>query len=52
MLVIRQYDTLLYIIKLLHLAGCFESTQAYYANIKRIQTTANYTLDHMLTSPI
>lgn len=34
---IEQYDKLVMTIKLLHLAGCFESTQAYYANIKRIQ---------------
>jgi hypothetical protein len=46
---IDQYDKLVTTIKLLHLAGCFENTQAYYANIKRIQKMVNRALSKILT---
>lgn len=49
---IQRYDTLFSTIKLLHLAGCFESTQDYYANIKCVQTKLNQILGHMLAAPV
>lgn len=45
---IEQYDKLVTTIKLLHLAGCFESTQAYYANIKCIQKMMNCGLSRII----
>lgn len=50
---IQRYDALLSTIKMLHLAGCFETTPAYYANIRRVQTALNQTVGHILaTAPI
>jgi len=45
---IEQYDKLVTTVKLLHLAGCFESTQAYYANTKRIQKKMNLGLSRII----
>ena len=48
---IEAYDELISTIKLLHLAGCFQSTQDYYANIQRIQKLGNQTLSQIMIVP-
>jgi hypothetical protein len=45
---IETYDNLVATIKLLYLAGSFESELDYYANITRIQKTANQALSKIL----
>ncbi|MCH9690049.1 MAG: AcaB family transcriptional regulator [Gammaproteobacteria bacterium] len=48
MKLIEAYDELISIFKLLHLAGCFQSTQDYYANIRRIQKIVNSALSQVI----
>jgi len=45
---IETYDKLIAIVKLLHLAGCFASDDAYFGNIKRHQKIANQMLSNLL----
>jgi len=46
---IEIYDNLTATLKLLHLAGCFETEQNYYANITRIQKVVNRSLSKIIT---
>lgn len=48
---IEAYDNLVATLKLLHLIGCFESDQDYYANITRIQKLANQMLSKIIILP-
>ncbi len=48
-MLIEDYDELISITKLLHLAGCFQSTSDYYVNIRRIQKRINYRLSQIIT---
>ena len=48
---IEIYDKLIAILKLLHLAGCFESDEAYFGNIKRPQKMANTMLSDLILAP-
>ena len=48
---IEIYDKLIAIVKLLHLAGCFESNKAYFTNIKRLQKMANTMLSDLILAP-
>ena len=48
---IEIYDKLIAIVKLLHLAGCFESDEAYFGNIKRLQKMANQMLSDLVLAP-
>jgi hypothetical protein len=45
---IETYDNLVATLKLLYLAGSFESEQGYYANITRLQKTVNRALSKMI----
>jgi hypothetical protein len=45
---IETYDNLVATLKLLHLAGCFQSEQDYYANITRSQKVVNRMLSKIL----
>jgi len=45
---IKIYDNLVATLKLLHLTGCFESEQAYYAQITRIQKMTNRMLSQII----
>ena len=44
---IKIYDDLIAMLKLLYLAGCFTSEQDYYANIRRIQKKINRMLSEI-----
>ena len=44
---IDAYDKLVAMLKLLHLAGCFENDSAYFGNVRRIQKTTNQLLSHI-----
>ena len=46
------YDSLVAILKLLHLSGCFVSTEDYYANLRRMQVVANRTLSAIIRHPL
>lgn len=48
---IEIYDKLIAILKLLHLAGCFDSDEAYFGNIKRLQKMANTMLSDLILAP-
>lgn len=48
---IEIYDKLIAIVKLLHIAGCFESDEAYFGNIKRLQKIANAMLSALILAP-
>ena len=48
---IEIYDKLIAILKLLHLAGCFDSDEAYFGNIKRFQKMANTMLSDLILAP-
>ena len=45
---IEIYDKLIAILKLLHLAGCFDSDEAYFGNIKHFQKVANTMLSDLI----
>lgn len=45
---IKMYDKLICIVKLLHLAGCFDSNDGYFSNIKRFQKISNKMLSGIL----
>lgn len=49
---IEVYDRLIAMLKLLHLAGCFEADDMYYGNIKRIQKVANQGLSSLMLTSI
>ena len=48
---IEIYDRLISILKLLHLAGCFESNAACFNNIRRYQKMANQMLSTIVLTP-
>ena len=48
---IQSYDKLIATVKLLHLAGCFESKDAYYANFRSIQKIGNRMFSQILLLP-
>lgn len=48
---IEIYDKLIATLKLLQLAGCFESDDIYFSNIKRYQTIVNQILSELLLQP-
>ena len=41
---IKSYDKLLGVVKLLHLAGCFESDEVYFGNMRNYQKMVNQML--------
>lgn len=45
---IEIYDKLISLIKLLHLAACFDSDEAYYANLRRVKKDCNRMLSQIL----
>ncbi len=45
---IECYDHLIALIKLLHLSGCFDSNEAYYANIRSVKKMGNRILSDLL----
>jgi len=49
---IEVYDKLTAIMKLLNLAGCFETNTIYFGNIKRIQKIVNNGFSALLLAPV
>lgn len=49
---IEIYDRLIATLKLLHIAGCFETIEDYYENIKRLQKLANRMLSNIMMKRI
>lgn len=49
---IETYDQLVATLKLLHLAGCFETDGLYFGNICRYQKMANQALSTLVLTPI
>lgn len=47
---IEIYDQLIAILKLLRLAGCFETDESYFANIRQKQKLTNQTLSRFFLS--
>lgn len=45
---IEIYDNLISLIKLLHLAACFDSDEAYYANLRNVKKMGNRILSKFL----
>lgn len=45
------YDSLIALIKLLHLSACFGSDEAYYTNLKRVKKMGNRMLSQLLLLP-
>lgn len=45
---IEIYDNLISLIKLLHLAACFDSDEAYYANLRNVKKIGNRMLSSLL----
>ena len=45
---IEIYDNLIAIIKLLHLAACFDSDEAYYTNLRNVKKMGNRMLSNLL----
>ncbi len=45
---IRTYDNLIALIKLLHLAACFDSDATYYTNLKNVKKMGNKMLSNLL----
>ena len=46
--IIEIYDKLMAILKLMNLAGCFETDEIYFQNVKRIQKIANQGFSEIL----
>ncbi len=46
--VFESFDSLMAIIKLLYLAGCFKSSQDYHSSIQKAQKTLNRTLSQII----
>lgn len=49
---IETYDRLMATLKLLHLAGCFETEGLYFGNVSRYQKMANQILSSLVLTPI
>lgn len=45
---IESYDNLISLIRLLHLAACFDSDAAYYANLRHVKKMGNRMLSNLL----
>ena len=48
---IEAYDMLIAILKLLHLSGCFQSSDVFFGNIKRYQKITNQMLSSLVLAP-
>lgn len=47
---IESYDNLISLIKLLHLAACFESDEAYYVNLRLVKKMGNRMLSRLFVT--
>ena len=48
---IESYDNLISLIKLLNLAACYDSDEAYYANLRQVKKMGNRMLSQILLLP-
>lgn len=49
---IDVYDRLMAVLKLLRLAGCFETDEIYFGNVRRYQKMVNQTLSYFIFLPL